>query len=262
MKIYKYVVTIILCLILSFNVAHSLDQFDSKTFCPKGGSKEQTILLIDATDSLTPVSDLKIQELIKSFQNKNNEYYIKPGHELIVYHLSQVQDSSKSLKAPFLRICNPGNPKDRTLSDSLMSGKYRSYQIWKNFRNSLRKVYSEVKNQKKGKQSPLLESISLITAKHMPRLGTKEHKPTLLIIFSDMLQNSDYLSHYGSLPKIDKLKTLSGYNKIKSNLSQIDVWIIYIQRTVTEKLQTSDHYYWWTKIIKYFGGNLIKQEPV
>ena len=93
----------------------------------------------------------------------------------------------------------------------------------------------------------------------------KSHsKPSRLIVFSDMLQHSDLMSHYKKpLPTVKQVKALPGYAEMDANLRGVDVWIFYVRRSGLESRQTNEHYYWWPTIIEsLWGGRLMKQVPL
>ena len=230
-----------------------------RTLCPKGGGQEQTILLIDTTDPFTQKAQERLKELLEGFQDAKNKHYVDPGHELIVYHLSaRTEDMPKAL-----HICNPGNPKERIWTDYLFSGRYGDAQKWRKFFQRIQQALPRIDAQVTLEESPLLESIALITARHVPSIGLQEaRKPSRLILFSDMLQHSNYLSHYQSLPQMHEFKALTGYTEMHSDLKAVKVWLFYVRRPKHEHLQTPEHYHWWPKVITFFGGEVIEQTPL
>ena len=249
----------ILSITLLLNGVHAAEKINPRTLCPVSGSKQQIILLIDTTDPLTLVAQEKLKNLLKGFLSPKNKHYLQPAHELIAYRLTpQVKDMGKPI-----RICNPGNPKDRTWTDDLTSGVIDARRKWRAFEQQIRRVLPKIDAQVAGDQSPLLESIAFVTARHVPSIGVGEQrKPTRLILFSDMLQNSKRLSHYKFLPKMKTFKALVGYAEMNSDLSGVDVWLFYVRRTGLEHIQTPKHYYWWTQAIEHFGGCLMEQVPL
>ncbi len=249
----------ILSITLLLNGVHATEKNNSSTLCPASGSEQRTILLIDTTDPLTLVAQEKLKNLLKGFLSPKNKYYLQPAHELIAYRLTpQVGNMGKPI-----RVCNPGNPKDRTWTDDLTSGVIDARRKWRHFEQQIRRVLPRINEQVEGERSPLLESIALITARHVPSLGAeKQRKPTRLILFSDMLQHSERLSHYESLPKMKTFKALVGYAEMNSDLRSVDVWLFYVRRTGLEHIQTPKHYYWWTQAIELFGGRLMEQVPL
>ena len=252
-------ISILLVVLLSLGSSYAEERLNPHTLCPANGSKGQTILLIDTTDPLTLKDQEKLKQVFNGFQDPDNEYYLQPAYELIIYYLtSQIED----LQEP-LRFCNPGNPKDRNWKDNLATGKYGDLRRWRLFQQKIKHALPSINEQIKGTQSPLLESIARITARHVHSLGVgKERKPTRLFIFSDLLQNSNKLSHYRLLPDTAIFRDLPGYAEMESDLKGVDVWLFYIRRTGMESRQTSKHYYWWTRVIEFFDGRLMKQIPL
>ncbi len=241
------------------HVAGADEKINPRTLCPVSGSTGQTILLIDTTDPLTLVAQEKLKQLLKAFRDSHNEHYLQRGHELIVYRLTP---RVKNIGKP-VRVCNPGNPEDRTWTDNLTSGKYGELRKWRIFERHLLRSLPRIGEQVSGDQSPLLESMALIIARHVSSIGVKDNrKPNRLILFSDMLQNSDRLSHYKYLPGMKEFKKLTGYSEMHSDLTDVNVWLFYVRRPNLEHKQTPKHYYWWTQVVENFNGKLIKQMPL
>ena len=239
--------------------ASAAEKLHPRTLCPKNGSQGQTILLIDTTDPFTQKAQERLKELLKGFQDDKNTHYVAPGHELIVYRLrAHLDDMEKAL-----HVCNPGNPKERTWKDNLISGRYGDEQKWRKFFQRIQDALPGIDAQVTLEESPLLESIALITARHVPSIGLQEaRKPTQLILFSDMLQHSEYLSHYKSLPEMEEFRTLTGYPEMQSDLKAVKVWLFYVRRAKHEHLQKPKHYYWWPEVIQFFGGEVIEHTPL
>ena len=255
-----WAVIVILTVSLLTKETLAAETLNLRTLCPINGSHGQVILLIDTTDPLTPVAQERLKELLKGFGDSGNEHYLQPAHELIVYRLSpRIADMQK----PSLRVCNPGNPKDRTTLDNLTSGVVEARRRWRAFELRRRRALPRLDEQVAGEQSPLLESVAIVTARHIPSLGVgQQRKPTRLFLFSDMLQNSNRLSHYRSLPSMKEFRALVGYSEMDSDLTDVNVRLYYVRRAGFENLQTPEHYYWWTTAIELFGGRVMEQVPL
>lgn len=248
-----------LIMTLLVNEVYAAEKLNPRTFCPINGSDEKIVLLIDTSDPLTSIAQERLKELLKGFGDSDNEHYLPQGHELIVYRLPpKIVD----IKQPSLRICNPGNPNDRTFKDDVFASPVEAQRKWRIFKVQRFLALPKPDEQVAGKQSPLLESIAVIAARHIPSIGVGKRKPTRLFLFSDMLQNSDLLSHYKSLPMMKEFKSLVGYSEMDSDLTDVKVWLFYVRRTGSENVQTAKHYYWWTKAIDLFGGRLMEQVPL
>jgi len=238
--------------------AHA-EELNLRTLCPVGGSDGQAVLLIDTTDPLTPVAQERLKELLQGLGDSENKHHLQPGHELIVYYLpAQLAD----LRKPKLRVCNPGNPEDRTVADNLTSGVVEARRRWRAFQLRLRSALPRRDQQTESAQSPLLESLAVVAARHIPSLGVGQRKPTRLFLFSDMLQNSGRLSHYKSLPNMAQFKSMVGHSEMDSDLTGVEVHLFYVRRAGLEHLQTPKHYYWWTNAIESFGGRVMEQVPL
>lgn len=245
-------------MLLFIGSAHA-QELDRRTLCPVGGSDGQVILMIDTTDPLTPVAQERLKELLQGLSDSDNKHYLQPGYELIVYYLpAQLAD----LQKPALRVCNPGNPKDRTVADNLTSGVVDARRMWRAFQLRIRKALPRLSQQTESAQSPLLESIAVAAARHIPNLGVGQRKPTRLFLFSDMLQNSGRLSHYKSLPSMQQFKSMVGHSEMDGDLTGVEVYLFYVRRVGLEHLQTPEHYYWWTRAIESFGGRVMEQVPL
>lgn len=255
----RWMTVVILLLSLLVKEVYAAEKLDLRTLCEISGSKRQTILLVDTSDPLTPVAQARLKELLKGFIDAGNEHYLHPADELIVYRLSpQIADMRK----PLLRVCNPGNPRDRTVVDGLISSLVEAKKRWRAFEGRMVRVLHKLNEETLNTKSPLLENMAVVTARHIPSLGIEQRKPMSLFLFSDMLQNSNLLSHYKSLPSMKKFKSLVGYSEMDSDLTDVKVWLFYVRRTGSENVQTAKHYYWWTQAIELFGGRLMEQVPL
>ena len=252
---HRWILLCALIMILPSSGVYAAEKLNSRTLCPASGNKGQIILLIDTTDPLTPVAQERLKQLLTGIGDSENNLYLKPAHELFAYHLTPL---IADMEKPILRVCNPGNPKDIIgFTDSKVKAKLR----WLIFKRKIRSIFPSTPAA--GEQSPLLEAIALVTARHVPSLGVvDQRKPTRLILFSDMLQNSKYLSHYKSLPTPKAFEKLTGYAEMSSNLKGVDVWLFYVRRTRDKNIQTPEHYYWWTQVIDLFAGRLMEQTPL
>ncbi len=255
----RYFSMAILGATLLFTAACAEQNINPQTLCPASGSERQTILLIDTTDPLTLTAQERLKQLLKAFLDAGNQHYLQPAHELIVYRLLP---RVAAMEKP-LRVCNPGNPDDRTWEDNLVSGKYGELRKWRHFGQRILRALPRLDEQLVKGHSPVLESIAFVTARHIPNIGVGEkRKPTQLILFSDMLQHSERLSHYKTLPTMDEFSQLTGYVEMQSDLTDTDIWLFYVRRSGLENKQTPEHYYWWTQVMDSFGGRLQEQVPL
>ena len=228
--------------------------------CPKNRAPvRQTILLLDTSDPLSPKHRTELERLARDLKTPEDEtdlrFYVGPGEPLIVYELAQDPADTR----PKLRVCNPGgHPEEWTTRDDLTGGRVLALQRWRRFEEELTGMFPD-KNGEAMPTSPILENLAVIVPRHAPsrrNLPGEVQHPTHLIVFSDLLQNSERLAHYGPYPEAGKLKTPG------PDLTGIRVSLFRLERERYGKWQTRDHYYWWTELVQRLNGHLQWQESL
>ena len=237
--------------------------------CPIDKQPErQTVLLLDTSDPLTPKhrSELRrlLQEMLKveGSSDSGKDFYIAPGEALIVYELTQTLDDIK----PALRICNPGNDPDKwTWKDDFTQGRAIALHQWQRLDKHIESLFDELQESEIQQSSPILEMTGVILPRHAPSkrsMAAGESGKTHLIVFSDLLQHSDLLSHYGPYPAAKEIRTTNGLRVLQTDLTGIDVSLFRLERAEGGRWQTRDHYYWWTELVAESGGRLIWQDSI
>lgn len=228
----------------------------------------QTILLLDTSDPLTPKhrSELRrfVKEIlkVKSTNAETSHFYVAPGEALIVYGLTE----NLATVEPAMIVCNPGNnPDEWTWKDDLTRGKAIASHQWRRLEDSVESLFSELELGSSQTRSPILEMLGVIVPRHAPSkrsFSSDDINHTHLILFSDLLQHSDLLSHYGPYPAAKAIKTTSGLRSLQTDLTGIDVSLFRLERTNGGRWQTRDHYYWWTELVMGLGGVVRWQESI
>ena len=228
--------------------------------CPKHKAPvRRTILLLDTSDPLSPKHRAELERLVQDLKTPEDEterrFYVGPGEPLIVYEL--VQDPADT--RPKLRVCNPGgHPEEWTLKDDLTKGRALALQHWRHFEQELAGMFPD-KDGEAMPTSPILENLAVIVPRHAPskrNLPEEVQYPTHLIVFSDLLQNSELLTHFGPYPEAGKLKTAG------PDLTGVRVSLFRLERERYARWQTRDHYYWWTELVQRRNGHLQWQESL
>ena len=236
--------------------------------CPVGKSPErQTILLLDTSDPLTPKhrAELRrlISEILKESSNAaSSHFFVAPGEALIVYELTEDLETDEFA----LKVCNPGkNPDEWEWKDDLIKGKAIASHEWNLLEENIEALFSDIKSSEPQSSSPILEMLGVVVPRHSPSKrsqSSEEMKRTHLILFSDLLQHSNLLSHYGPYPAAKDIKTTDGLRSLQTDLTGIDVSLFRLERADAGQWQTTDHYYWWTKLVKELDGALKWQESI
>ena len=189
------------------------------------------------------------------------DFYVSPGEALIVYRLAADWGNLK----PVMKVCNPGNrPDDWNWKKSLTQGKVFALRNWRRFEDRIKKLYPD-ETGKAMPFSPILENLGVIVPRHAPskrRLPAGDASSVHLILFSDLLQHSDLLSHYGHYPKAEDLLTTPRLRELATDLTRVKVTLFRLERSQYSHWQTKDHYYWWTHLVQAFKGEVRWQESL
>ena len=238
-----------------------------ENLCPVDSKPtRQTILFLDTSDPLTPKHHAELERLVTELQQPGvnpdtEDFYIAPGEALIVYKLAL---SWHNLQ-PFMEVCNPGdNPDDWDWKKDLTRGKAFALRNWKRFEDRIKELFPK-EPEAEMPRSPILENLAVIVPRHTPskrNLASEKMHHTHLILFSDLLQHSDLLSHYGPYPKAKEFLDTPGLRELATDLTRVNVTIFRLERSRYARWQTRDHYYWWTELVREFGGSVRWQQSL
>ena len=117
---------------------------------------------------------------------------------------------------------------------------------WQRFQESVEPLFAATGSSAQAR-SPIIEFLGVVVPRHVPssRMGSKTR--THLIIYSDLLQHSDDLSHYGPHPAADAVGRSAGLRHLKVDLTGVEASLYRLERSRDARWQTRDHYYWWTQ---------------
>ena len=231
-----------------YQIGTRTPETDSR-FCPKEtGPVGATILLLDTSDPLTSKHKAELESLAKQITSEQSSPIgISAGELLLIYKLTE--DSGSPNKV--YELCRPYvNPNNRSWRDGIHRGWRFHMRDWESFESELTKLFPEHDN-KPLSFSPLLETIAVIAAHHIPRNNNEEHYKVHLIIFSDLLQYTSRLSHYGPYPDAKEIK-----HDLLTDLAGAQISLYRLVRPKYTKYQNERHYSWWRDLIKIQGGHL------
>ncbi len=230
---------------------------DTTTLCPPSGPQSTTVVIFDTSDPLAPhqlaALDQFTTSLVSKGESEGSENYVPKGHLLVVYELAE----SGETPVETFRMCNPGDPGDRSVLDGFTEGEIAVMVRWTQFDKAIRQAFPTADDLSSAPNSPIIETIRYVRNKEFPRVAdandSQPNTGTLLIV-SDMLQNSDLLSHYGGpLPSVDGLP-----QSFALDLTGIDVGVRYLRSKRDAHLQTGEHFAWWRRFFAEAGGPMTR----
>ena len=226
--------------------------------CPNDtGPVGATVLLLDTSDPLTEKHRAELERLASQIAAEDaGRMGIAPGELLAVYELNPEPGSSKLL----IEVCRPfKNPKDRTWRDDIRQGRRIAERDWKRFEDTLSEVFPEREGESQP-TSPLLETIAVLAARHTPGKRGDDRFKVHLVVFSDLLQHSSRLSHYGPYPDAEEMRRDS--RDLLTDLTGTRVSLFRLERPKYARWQTEKHYFWWTELILEQGGQIEWQDSI
>ena len=231
--------------------------------CPRDARPSRnTVLLLDTSDPLTPKHRAELRRLVQELQSATSDLRVAPLEALVVYELG----ADLNELAPVLKVCNPGEHPDQwKWWQELTRGRAIDLQRWRRFREAVEGLFDQIETEQAQPRSPLIETLGVIVPRHAPsarEAAAQASGHTHILLFSDLLQHSDALSHYGPYPAGGEVRETPGLRALQTDLTGIDVSLFRLERQRDARWQTPEHYYWWTHLVRSFGGRVVWQQSV
>lgn len=235
------------------------------TFCSSEGPKSTTALILDTSDPLAPHQVAALERFTESLVNQTpgpdgtfqpSENYVAKGHLLVVFELTGAQGGDRTPRQLF-RMCNPGSPEERNALDGFTEGDVAVMVRWSQFSKAIRQAFPKSISQASSPTSPIIETIRYVRNKEFPGAADfagRKRKGDAILIVSDLLQNSDLLSHYrGPLPPTSGLP-----QSFALDLTGIEIGVRYLRSKRDGHLQTGEHFAWWREFFAEAGGPMTR----
>lgn len=222
---------------------------DYATGCPKDGKYSAIFaILLDTTDSLSPVQQEIIQKKLDEFAEEVPRY----GR----LETFAVRASSDRLIEPLLQVCNPGRGSDVSeLTGNPRLMEKRWHQKFKDPLDAVLKV--ALADSINAKQSPIMEEIQQVSVQAFFEApdGTSKR----FAIVSDMLQKSPVLNQYRSSESFEEFEHQPGFVTVRPELDNVDVTILYIRRSSDFNRQGKRHIEFWQSFFSASGARRIEE---
>ena len=230
--------------------------------CPKkSGPSREVVILLDTSDPLTDKHKAELIRILREMTSpaasgRHDALAVREGERVTLYRL-EITPAPEEIK----QICHPGNPKERPWFKALTKGRLIADQRWRDFKKELidevEKLFPDEESEAQA-LSPILETIAVITPRHASSSrAEKGSKPAYLIIISDLLQNTEKLSHYRPYPGPEEIP-----RELRTDLSRVEVSLFRLERHKYEIYQTPEHYYWWTDWVEALEGKVVWQQAL
>jgi hypothetical protein len=201
-----------------------------------------TVILVDETD---PLSEGQARRLRAVLDRTAQSVVL---HERLTILL--LDPASPYEPRRIFSMCAPRNPQQERYVD----GNQRLAQKrWDDaFGKPLNDAIAQLMLVPSSPQSPIVEALKGITwlEDFGPDLARRR-----LILFSDMLQNTEGLSHYRGRPDFVRWSATEHASRHRIQFTNVEVRIEYLQRPETLRLQTEDHRRFWADFFEAAGAH-------
>jgi len=218
---------------------------DKITLCPSTGPRGQVVVLVDNTD---PYNFIQRQAFTEALQSLTNDI-VKEGYLFSVYALGE---DFKQNAEPIFEKCNPGTSEGKSQLNANLK------RIDERFNNDYFQPVMQLEKllmlDQAAKYSPIFEmlqvaSINAFRAKDITG-------PKILVIFSDMLPNTQEFSMFKGVPEFDKFKNTEYGQRTLTEFRGVSVMLNYLM--TYPKLQTRKQLNFWEQYFEQAGARITK----
>jgi hypothetical protein len=196
---------------------------DVASLCPLTGYVSQTLVLIDTTDALAPVTQTQVLNKLRDLVNTI------PKDGLLDIRLLSADPEDTRLAMP--PICNPGDGSD---IDPVTGNPELAKRRWQTeFAEKAEAALQQSVTGSKQDYSPILEAIQHIAAEHLTAAHDRAI-PNHLVVVSDMIEHTPTYSHYADGVSLATYDT-KARGRLATDLAGADVefWMV---RRATQKI--------------------------
>jgi hypothetical protein len=219
---------------------------DTATLCPRNGPIAKTVILVDKSETYTPLERESILGKLRDISSA-----IKRHEALELYVVDGIE---QSVLRPLIFLCNPGRGKD---VDPLIANPRRTEKFWQQrFFQKIEHAFNAVTGNSGARKSPIMESIKSVAVTSF--LSVQDPNiPKDLIIISDLVQYVPTYSQYKKPISYESFKASPYGSTSLTNLQDAKVEVLYLRRAALAEIQGKAHIKFWEKWFADSNGTLV-----
>jgi hypothetical protein len=217
---------------------------DQKTFCQIEGPRAIAVMLLDTTDPLPVATKEQVFKLLTDIADDLREYALLD---------IRILDSESQAGRQIFSLCNPGDGRGLNEFNGNPSLAKRVWQ--RKFHEPLEQALEGGLHPRHSDTSPLLSTLQGIAISRFTGKAAAE-VPKLLVIVSDMIENTKEYSQYEGDLSYRRFKMTPTYFKYRTDLNKAQVQIFYVQRIVRGRspIDSGAHIRFWIDWVQDSGG--------
>lgn len=194
-------------------------KIDHKTSCRKDAPLEIIAIVIDHTDSISPVQKMAIETDLQDIANSS--------HKSGSIQFYSVSAAAQQVLKPDFTLCNPGNSEQES---SISGNKARAAKKFaEKFENIIQANLGKMLTSETAHSSPIMESIQSVAVTSF--LGKRNaHANKRLVLVSDLLQHTPEFSLFKGIPDFSQFQESDQWRSVRADLKNVDVDIFFIHR--------------------------------
>ena len=223
---------VIVAITIFFVVTNKDIELDKLTGCEKkAGPNNYYAIILDNTDTLRTIQKSSVKNKIKGIVNKAG-----PNDKVIIYSLSNF---SVENTVPLIDKCSmrDGSDADKFTENEKLLRKRKDQLFDAPIEDAVNKMIAVDKDSQ---ASPIIELIQKIRIQNLP--DQINNKKVEIHLFSDLLQHSENFSFYDKNYDLKKFLKSLEFEKIKSDLSGIEVTIWQLINSRVDNIRLRDHW--------------------
>jgi hypothetical protein len=196
--------------------AQEVNQPVDQDQCPLKGPVAQTIVLVDATDTISVIAQ---QEILQRLSDEM--LATQKGARLEVRLLEPGDERTRVLASR----CNPGDGRDL---DEWTSNPRKRQEIWeREFGSRLEQAFEQSMGQSEADSSPIMRALQAISVERLTRQADRSI-PTVLIVISDMMEHTDAFSLYREEATLEAFETspAAALHRVDFASAEVRLWMI------------------------------------
>jgi hypothetical protein len=216
----------------------ALAALDAKTGCPKNGIDSVTAVLIDNTDSLTPIQKASLRNQLTAVVQQ-----VPKGGRLDIYSVQSTHDGPIK---PSFSMCSPGRGEDVS---ELRNNPRKIEKKWKEeFNAPAWKAIDGLLEISARDESPLLESMQSISLTAFRDPAVSDSAERRLVIASDMIEFSKGLNMYKGVPSSEEFLKGEVFRRVKGDLRGVKIDTLLLRRVTAAQVQSSALVLFWRDV--------------
>ncbi|MCI0666725.1 MAG: hypothetical protein L0Y43_01570 [Methylococcaceae bacterium] len=223
---------------------------DPDTLCPIDGSPNYVAIVFDKTDAYNPIQ----QQFLKRFFTRLKSE-LPTGTRISLFVIEA--GAEKRIQPEFV-FCSPQSGEDASYWTANPKALRKRWK--ERFEKPLDAAIEAFMRPSTAENSPIFEILQIVALSGFPPGSEKAEK--LLIIVSDMLHHTPEWSHYRGETDVNGLLKTPYYHKIRTDLHDTEVRILYVRRDGAEHLQTKGHAYFWADYLNSINGRVTLIEKI